>query len=181
VSGGRNVAAERGQFWLGVDSFARESFGNRVNSPSQRALSMPRRVRPQPMWVRFGLHAVEVLVVLGIPRTWCQARAKAARWQCRRRRDGALCSLVCGRGFVHDVAKDRYAELVGRIGPGPWPERASTTQGLTNYSGPVMVRSGPTTTKCQPTRDAPASPYPHKRGQGHDRAEHTGRRGESAT
>ena len=32
------------------------------------------------MWVRFGLHAVEVLVVLSIPRTWCQARAKAARW-----------------------------------------------------------------------------------------------------
>ena len=54
--------------------FARESFGNRVNSPSQRALSMPRRVRPQLMWVRFGLHAVEVLVVvvlvvLSIPRT----------------------------------------------------------------------------------------------------------------
>ena len=67
---------------------ARESFGNRVNSPSQRALSMPRRVRPQPMWVRFGLHAVEVLVVLSIPRTWCQARAKAARRLCRRRRDG---------------------------------------------------------------------------------------------
>ena len=35
-----------------------------------------------------------------------------------------------------------------------------------------MVRSGPTSTKRQPTRDAPASPYPHKRGQGHDRAEH---------
>jgi hypothetical protein len=54
-----------------------------------------------------------------------------------------LRSVVCGRGFVHDVAKDRFAELVERIGPGPWPERASTAPGLTNCSGPVMVRSGP--------------------------------------
>ena len=56
---------------------------------------------------------------------------------------------------MHDVAKDRYAELVGRIGPDPWPERASTAPGLTTCSGPVMVRSGPTSTKCQPTRMHP--------------------------
>ena len=59
-------------------------------------------------------------------------------------------SLVCGGGLRHDVAKDRYAEVVGRIGPGPWPERASTARGLTDGSGPVMVRSGPTSTKCHP-------------------------------
>src|SRR5450759_1541644 len=94
---------------------------------------------------------------------------------------GFLAVMSAGEVSWHDVAKDRYAELVGRIGPGPWPERASTAPGLTNCSGPVMVGSGPTSTKCQPTRDAPASPYPHKRGQGRDRAEHTGRRGKSAS
>jgi len=36
---------------------------------------------------------------------------------------------------------------------------------VATLKSPVMVRSGPTSTKCQPTRDAPASPYPHKTGQ----------------
>ena len=72
---------------------------------------MPRRVRPQPMWVRFGLHAVELLVVLSTPRTSCQA--------VRNQHGGYVVGAVMGF-FVVMSAGEVSCTMAVRIGTPNW-------------------------------------------------------------
>jgi len=68
-------------------------------------------------------------VVLSIPCTCCQARTKAARWSCRRGRDGFLCS------HGHRLPCMRLPErsIPGRYGSGPQDRSAVVC--LTSWPG----------------------------------------------